>query len=134
MEKTPFKIPPIEEQHRIVFKIETLFSELDHAGKGLQISNRQLETYRQALLNKAFNGELSKRWRNENLEERNKSDKKSPVNWRYQTINTLTDFVGSGSTPKGGKNIYTENGIPFIRSQNVLVNRLIEGDLVFISP
>jgi type I restriction enzyme S subunit len=133
LEKTTFKIPPIKEQQRIVFKIETLFSELDHAEKGLQTSNCQLETYRQALLNNAFNGDLSKGWRNENLEERNNSDRKSPINWSYQTINILSDFVGSGSTPRGGKNIYTEDGIPFIRSQNVLVNRLIEDDLVFIS-
>ncbi|KAF0201278.1 MAG: type I restriction enzyme S [Bacteroidetes bacterium] len=127
-------LAPLEEQQRIVFKIETLFSELDHAKKGLQISNLKLETYRQALLNKAFNGDLSKKWRNENLEERNNSDKKLPINWRNQRINILTDFVGSGSTPKGGKNIYKEDGIPFIRSQNILVNRLIEDDLVFITP
>jgi type I restriction enzyme S subunit len=133
LENIIFPLPPLDEQSRIVAKIELLISELEQAEKGLQNAKQQLETYRQVLLKKAFNGELSKKWRDENLEERNNSDNESPISWSYQTINILTDFVGSGSTPKGGKNIYTEDGIPFIRSQNVLVNRLIEDDLVFIS-
>lgn len=126
-------LPPLVEQNIIVSKIESLFSELEHAEKNLHETKQQLETYRQSLLKKAFGGELSKKWRDENLEELEKSDNKSPANWKYKKITSLSDFVGSGSTPRGGRNIYIEDGIPFIRSQNVLVNRLIEDDLVFIS-
>lgn len=131
--KLPFPLAPFQEQQRIVSKIETLFSELEHAEKNLQKTKQQLETYRQSLLKKAFSGELSKKWRDENLEENKKSENKLPANWKYKKITSLSDFVGSGSTPKGGRNIYIKDGIPFIRSQNVLVNRLIEDDLVFIS-
>lgn len=126
-------LAPLLEQHRIVSKIETLFSELEHAEKNLHETKKQLETYRQSLLKKAFNGELSEKWRDENLEELKKSENKLPANWKYKKLASLSDFVGSGSTPRGGRNIYIEDGIPFIRSQNVLVNRLIEDDLVFIS-
>ena len=35
-----------------------------------------------------------------------------------------TTKIGSGSTPKGGEKAYKSNGIPLIRSQNVLTNRL----------
>ena len=59
-------LPPLKEQQRIVSKIESLFSELDQAEKGLQKAKKQLEVYRQALLKSAFEGKLTKQWRQEN--------------------------------------------------------------------
>lgn len=56
-------IPPLNEQFRIVSKIEELFSELEHAGIGLRKSQKQLEVYKQALLKNAFEGKLTKKWR-----------------------------------------------------------------------
>jgi len=44
-----------------------------------------------------------------------------------------TRKVGSGITPKGGSNVYLASGVPFIRSQNVLTNKLDLSDVVFIS-
>jgi type I restriction enzyme, S subunit len=41
--------------------------------------------------------------------------------------------ISSGSTPKGGQSVYLAQGIPLIRSQNVLMNRLIYEDIAFIS-
>lgn len=41
--------------------------------------------------------------------------------------------VGSGSTPRGGAAVYSSEGIPFIRSQNVNYDRLITQDLTFIT-
>ena len=46
--------PPIEEQQRIVTRIEELFSELDSAVETLQKTKQQLEVYRQAVLKEAF--------------------------------------------------------------------------------
>lgn len=48
--KLTLKLAPLQEQRRIVSKIESLFSELDHAEKGLKIAQQQLEVYRHALL------------------------------------------------------------------------------------
>jgi len=62
----PLPLPSIKVQNNIVSKIETLFSELDQAEKGLQKVQQQLKTYRQALLKSAFEGNLTTRWRNEN--------------------------------------------------------------------
>ncbi len=61
-------LPPLEEQHRIVSKIEELFSELEHAEEGLKKAQKQLEVYRQALLKSAFEGKLTEKWREENSE------------------------------------------------------------------
>ncbi len=54
---------PLNEQHRIVAKIEELFSELDNAIESLNTARQQLKVYRQALLKHAFEGKLTAQWR-----------------------------------------------------------------------
>ena len=51
--------PSIEEQERIVAKIEELFSELDNAVETLNATKAQLEVYKQAVLKNAFDGKLT---------------------------------------------------------------------------
>lgn len=57
-------LPPLPEQHRIVEKIEELFSELDNGVASLKKALEQLKTYRQAVLKWAFEGKLTEKWRN----------------------------------------------------------------------
>ena len=59
-------IPPPLEQHRIVAKIEELFSELDKGIESLKTARGQLKVYRQAVLKHAFEGKLTAQWRKEN--------------------------------------------------------------------
>ncbi|PTR14217.1 type I restriction enzyme S subunit [Nitrosospira sp. Nsp2] len=59
-------LPPFREQHRIVAKIEELFSELDKGIENLKTARAQLKVYRQALLKYAFEGKLTEKWREEN--------------------------------------------------------------------
>ena len=61
-------LPPLEEQHRIVERIEELFSELDHAEEELKKAQKQLEVYKHALLKSAFDGKLTEKWREGNSE------------------------------------------------------------------
>ncbi|WP_421946383.1 restriction endonuclease subunit S [Phaeodactylibacter xiamenensis] len=56
-------LPPLNEQHRIVAKIEELFSELDNGIANLQLAQQQLKVYRQSLLKAAFEGKLTEEWR-----------------------------------------------------------------------
>ena len=66
LKDTEFLLPPYQEQHRIVAKIETLFSELDKSVECLKIALMQLNVYRQAVLKHAFEGKLTAQWREEN--------------------------------------------------------------------
>ncbi|SOD16306.1 restriction endonuclease subunit S [Nitrosomonas ureae] len=62
-ESTEISLPPLLEQHRIVAKIEELFSELDKGIENLKTAQAQLKVYRQALLKHAFEGKLTAQWR-----------------------------------------------------------------------
>lgn len=59
-------LPPLNEQNRIVAKIEELFSDLDNGIQNLKLAQNQLKIYRQALLKHAFEGKLTEQWRKEN--------------------------------------------------------------------
>ncbi|MDH5716605.1 MAG: restriction endonuclease subunit S [Spirochaetia bacterium] len=66
IKQIPIPLPPLPEQRAIVAKIERLFSELDNAVENLKKALAQLKIYRQAVLKKAFEGELTKEWRAHN--------------------------------------------------------------------
>lgn len=42
-----------------------------------------------------------------------------PEAWSIVKLGLLTSKIGSGSTPSGGAEVYTEDGVKFMRSQNV---------------
>lgn len=56
-----------------------------------------------------------------------------PHNWIWTRLDSLTSKIGAGSTPKGGKEVYVDSGIPFLRSQNVWNDGLALDDVAFIS-
>ena len=59
-------LPPLPEQHRIVAKIEELFTKLDAGVEALKKIKAQLKRYRQAVLKYAFEGKLTQEWREAN--------------------------------------------------------------------
>ena len=70
----PIPLAPTVMQHRIVTKIEELFSELDKGIESLKIARAQLATYRQAVLKHAFEGKLTAQWREENKDKLEKPE------------------------------------------------------------
>ena len=100
-----FSIAPLPEQRAIVAKIEALFSDLDQGIADLKKAQDQLKVYRQAVLKKAFEGELTKEWR-----ERNDS------NWQQHLLGNIVKVSsGKGLTAKNmsgsGFPVYGGNGI-----------------------
>jgi type I restriction enzyme S subunit len=64
--KVTFKLAPLEQQKRIVAKIEELFSQIDAGIEALKKAKHLLKRYRQSILKAAVTGELTKEWRDAN--------------------------------------------------------------------
>lgn len=53
-------------------------------------------------------------------------------NWEKKKINEIAEKINSGKTPLGGETVYTENGVTFIRSQNINDDKLLLDNVVYI--
>lgn len=62
----PICYPSLEEQQRIVNRIESLFAKLDRAKELIENTLAQFEQNKMAILHKAFTGELTVKWRKKN--------------------------------------------------------------------
>ena len=58
---------------------------------------------------------------------------KLPKQWECVSLNSLVIKIGSGSTPRGGKNAYVNQGIPFLRSQNIWNDGIRIDDVAYIT-
>jgi type I restriction enzyme, S subunit len=121
--RLPFPLAPTTEQHRIVAKIEELFSELDNGVENLKIARDQLQVYRQAVLKHAFEGNLTAAWR----EDRVSGDE---LNWSNVVLGDLLNLVTSGS--RGWAKYYSSKGDVFIRAKNLKYDRLDLDDVAFV--
>ena len=52
--------------------------------------------------------------------------------WNVEKLKNLSIKITSGNTPKGGSNVYVDEGIMFFRSQNVWKNNLVLNDIAYI--
>jgi type I restriction enzyme, S subunit len=113
LEKELFPFPPKETQNAIVSKIEELFSELDKGVENLRLAQQQLKTYRQAVLEWAFEG----RFTNENV-----SEGELPNNWKWVLLGDISSI--SGGLTKNPKRSNFKMQLPFLRVANVYFNFL----------
>jgi len=140
-------LPPLPEQHRIVAKIEELFTKLDAGVEALKKIKKQIKQYRQAVLKYAFEGKLTEEWRLANagklepanvlLEKMKKERKKQqgkkykellpvdksdlpelPEGWVWTKIGEIYDIVGGG-TPSTKIKEYWEGDTPWITSADI---------------
>jgi type I restriction enzyme S subunit len=56
----------------------------------------------------------------------------NPKGWELNFLENVTTKIGSGATPRGGKQAYKKEGISLIRSMNVYDNRFEYKNLAFI--
>ena len=57
-----------------------------------------------------------------------------PEHWEVSRLGQLATKFGSGITPRGGATVYTEDGIPFLRSQNIHFDGLRLENVARITP
>jgi type I restriction enzyme S subunit len=146
LKEVQIPVAPLNEQKRIVDKIERLFSNLDEGEALLKQVQKQLATYRQSVLKAAVTGELTKDWREANkdhlesgeallqriLKSRRENWKgrgkyQEPViryspdtyhGWIWGVLETFCDIKG-GVTVDAKKQIADPVEIPYLRVANV---------------
>lgn len=110
IKKHEFPLPPLPEQHRIVERIESLFSKLDEAKEKAQEVIDSFEARKAAILHKAFSGELTVKWREEKgvgIE-----------SWERKRISECCK-LGSGGTPSRKNPNYYTGDIPWIKTGEI---------------
>ena len=108
-------VPAIEKQREIVAEYKTLQNRIDTNKKLIAT----LEQTAQTLYRHTFVGNIDPN----NL----------PQGWRMGTLGEVCSKLGSGATPKGGKESYCQEGISLIRSTNVLDYQFLYEDLAKIN-
>lgn len=107
----------IREQNEIVAEIEKQFTRLEAGVAALKRVQANLKRYRAAVLKSACEGKLVPTNTN---------------NWRTTIIGELSSIVTKGSSPNWQGFEYCENGIIFVRSQNVAWGKLDLSDVAHL--
>ena len=92
-------LPSLNEQINVVKKIEKIILEIDNLSIATETSLNNTKVI--------FKNFLSKILKNKNEE------------WLKKKLKEITSKIGSGATPRGGKESYKTSGISLIRSMNV---------------
>jgi type I restriction enzyme S subunit len=66
LNEIPFALPPIEEQAEIVRRVEQLFTYADQVEQQVKNAQARVNQLTQSILAKAFRGELTEQWRQDN--------------------------------------------------------------------
>lgn len=108
VKRTRIPLPPLSEQHHIV----AIIRQADEPRRLRRAANERASGLLHALFYEMFGDPGI-----------------NPRKWRFESIDEITDLVTSGSTPKGGSEVYVDEGPYFFRSQNVQMNRLDFSDI-----
>ena len=127
----PFIQIPNEEQTRISDFLDSKVTEIDKIISETRASIENYKGYKQSVITEAVTKGLDK-----NVPMKDSGIKwigEIPVDWRLGKIKSCVKKVGSGKTPKGGGDVYSSEGVLFLRSQNVYDTGLVLDDPTYIS-
>ncbi len=113
LKQIPIPLPPLPEQHRIVEKIEELFSELDNGIENLKKAKAQIKTYRQAVLKFAFEGRLTTK--------------------DTQNTQKLSDLSALSGLPKGWNKVKFNNFVKLQRGYDLPLKNIVQGEYPVIT-
>ena len=126
MRKILIPVPPLPEQHRIVAKLQVLFSQLDAAVDSLKEAHAQLQRYRRSILKAAFDGELTRKWRegySGELEPMSVLEVSTldglpelPDGWVWTTLEEISEITLGQSPPSSTYNT-NGKGLPFYQGK-----------------
>ena len=123
--------PPLEEQTTIANFLDRETAKIDMLIAKQERLIELLQEKRQALISHAVTKGLDP---NAKMKESGVAWLgEVPEHWEVIKLGYLTSKIGSGKTPKGGAEVYSDTGILFLRSQNVYDDGLHLEDVVKIS-
>jgi type I restriction enzyme S subunit len=115
-------LPPLKEQQ----KIAEILTSVDEVIENTQSQISKLEDLKKATMNELLTKGIG------HTEFKDTEIGRIPPSWEIFDIGQLTQKVGSGVTPRGGSQIYTTEGVKFIRSQNIYPDKILLDDIVYI--
>lgn len=124
-------VPPLEEQKIIIKYLHNKCTQIDTIIAKEQSVIEKMQEYKKAIITQAITRGLnpSAKMKKTGFEWIGMI----PKHWNVKKIKYLTSKIGSGKTPKGGSDIYVDEGVLFIRSQNVYDGYFDLSSAVFIS-
>ncbi len=133
VEEVEIPLPEISEQRRIADVLDTVDAAIQETDSVVE-KQEQVKT---GLLQDLFTRGLDANGRLRDPEREPEVFRETelgitPKAWEVKQVGELAAHVSSGSTPKGGKKVYQQEGIPFIRSQNVWSDGLDLNDVALI--
>lgn len=126
-----FPIPPLPTQQRIADFLDRKCAEIDELAALQETMIAELKRYKQSVITEAVTKGLDKNVKFKDSGVEWIGD--IPEGWEVCRLKQVTSKIGSGSTPTGGSNVYSKEGVKFIRSQNVYCEGFNLDDIVFIS-
>jgi type I restriction enzyme S subunit len=129
-------LPPLNEQRRIVAKIEELTDRTRKAREALEDVPQLIEQFRRSVLAAAFRGDLTADWREQNpdvepaIEAKFNEREASllPSSWSCVNIGSVIESLKYGTSQKCS---YDVDGTPVLRIPNVSEGRIDTSDLKY---
>ena len=131
VEEFDLALPPLPEQRTIAAYLDLKTAQIDTLIAKKQRLIDLLQEQRTAVINRAVTQGLDPdapmqdsgiEWLGE-----------VPAHWSLPKLKWITTKIGSGSTPRGGSEVYQEDGVIFLRSQNIQFDGLDLEDVAYIS-
>ena len=123
----PILLPPLKEQRGIAAVLDTIDDAIERTDAVIAATEQLRDSLLHQLLTRGVPG-----WHTAWKEVPGLGT--MPADWEVVKLGEGVNHVGSGVTPRGGKAVYTAEGIKFLRSQNVHFHGLELDDVVFIPP
>ena len=105
-------VPSLDEQRRIIAVLDKAFAGIATATANAQKNLTNARALFESYLRSVFDA--------------------PNADWQRSTLGKLTSKIGSGATPRGGKDAYKADGTPLIRSMNVHDRYFKDRNLAFI--
>lgn len=151
---SPFPLAPYNEQKRIAVKLEHLLNKLDEAEKIIEETRKTFEFKKASILDKAFKGELTRKWRKnndikvaaDNLLKSSIGNEKSlkndpldskvleglselPTGWKWVRLSDLIEKSNYGTSSKTTDD---NKGTPVLRMGNIVNGKLRMENLKYL--